>query len=69
MIRHGASLGANCTIVCGTEIGAYAMVAAGSVVTRSVQPNQLVAGNPARHLGWVDQAGNVVSREAERPEL
>jgi len=67
LIRHGASLGANCTIVCGTEIGAYAMVAAGSVVTKSVQPNQLVAGNPARHLGWVDQAGNVVSRDADRP--
>jgi len=67
VIRHGASLGANCTIVCGTEIGAYAMIAAGSVVTKSVQPNQLVAGNPARHLGWVDQAGNVVSRDATRP--
>jgi acetyltransferase-like isoleucine patch superfamily enzyme len=53
--------------VCGTEIGSYAMVAAGSVVTKDVQPHQLVAGNPARHLGWVDRAGNVVSREAERP--
>jgi acetyltransferase-like isoleucine patch superfamily enzyme len=67
LIRHGASLGANCTIVCGTEIGEYAMVAAGSVVTKDVAPHQLVAGNPARHLGWVDTAGNVVSREAERP--
>jgi UDP-2-acetamido-3-amino-2,3-dideoxy-glucuronate N-acetyltransferase len=66
LIRHGASLGANCTIVCGTEIGAYAMVAAGSVVTKSVQPNQLVAGNPARHLGWVDQAGNVISRDPDQ---
>jgi UDP-2-acetamido-3-amino-2,3-dideoxy-glucuronate N-acetyltransferase len=67
LVRHGASIGANATIVCGVEIGPYAMIAAGSVVTRNVPANQLVAGNPARPLGWVDQEGNVVSREAERP--
>lgn len=67
LVRRGASIGANATIVCGVEIGTEAMVAAGSVVTRDVAPNQLVAGNPARHLGWVDKAGNVVSRQAERP--
>jgi acetyltransferase-like isoleucine patch superfamily enzyme len=67
LVRRGSSIGANATIVCGHEIGEYAMVAAGSVVTRDVRPHQLVAGNPARHLGWVDQAGNIVSREAEPP--
>jgi len=63
LVRRGASIGANATIVCGVEIGEYAMVAAGSVVTRPVQPYQLVAGNPARHLGWVDERGEVVSRD------
>jgi acetyltransferase-like isoleucine patch superfamily enzyme len=67
LVRRGASIGANATIVCGVEIGEYAMIAAGSVVTRTVASHQLVAGNPARHLGWVDRAGNVVSRDAERP--
>lgn len=67
VVRRGASIGANATIVCGTEIGAYAMVAAGSVVTRDVAPHQLVAGNPARHRGWVNRAGEVVARGPQRP--
>ena len=67
LVRRGASIGANATIVCGNEIGEYAMIAAGSVVTKSVKPFQLVAGNPARHLGWVDKEGTVVSRDAEPP--
>jgi UDP-2-acetamido-3-amino-2,3-dideoxy-glucuronate N-acetyltransferase len=68
LVRRGASIGANATIVCGTEIGAHAMVAAGSVVTHDVQSHQLVAGVPARHHGWVDRAGNIVSRAAARPD-
>lgn len=64
VVRKGASIGANATIVCGVEIGRYAMVAAGSVVTRDVSPYQLVAGNPARPMGWVDAEGEVVSRDA-----
>jgi acetyltransferase-like isoleucine patch superfamily enzyme len=67
LVRRGASIGANATVVCGTEIGEYAMVAAGSVVTRDVRPHQLVAGNPARHLGWVNRAGEVVARDPEQP--
>ena len=63
VVRAGASIGANATIVCGVEIGRYAMVAAGSVVTRDVAPYQLVAGNPARPLGWVDERGEVISRD------
>jgi UDP-2-acetamido-3-amino-2,3-dideoxy-glucuronate N-acetyltransferase len=68
-IRRGASLGANATIVCGVEIGPYAMVAAGSVVTRDVAPYQLVAGNPARPKGWVNEQGEVVSRDPASPAV
>lgn len=68
LVRRGASIGANATVVCGVEIGQYAMVAAGSVVTRSVAPHQLVAGNPARPRGWVCMCGAVVSREAVCPQ-
>lgn len=56
-VRRGASIGANATIVCGNEIGAYATVAAGAVVTRDVAPHALVAGVPARRIGWVSHAG------------
>lgn len=62
VVRKGASIGANATIVCGTEIGEYAMVAAGSVVTKDVPPYALVMGNPARICGKVDEYGNIVSR-------
>ncbi|MGH3735742.1 MAG: acyltransferase [Micromonosporaceae bacterium] len=67
LVRRGAAIGANATLVCGIEIGEYAMIAAGSVVTKNVAPYQLVAGNPARPLGWVDTKGNVISRDPERP--
>ena len=67
VVRRGASIGANATIVCGVEIGSYAMVAAGSVVTRDVAPYQLVAGNPARPRGWIDVTGQVVSRDLSTP--
>lgn len=68
VIHHGASIGANATVVCGIEIGEHGMVGAGSVVTRTVLPHQLVAGNPARHHGWVCACGEVVSR-AQKPPL
>jgi UDP-2-acetamido-3-amino-2,3-dideoxy-glucuronate N-acetyltransferase len=60
LIKKGASIGANSTIVCGTVIGEYAMVAAGSVVTRDVEPYALVMGNPARCVAYVDKEGNKV---------
>lgn len=56
-VRKGASIGANATIVCGTEIGQYAFVGAGAVVTRSVRPFSLVYGNPAQHRGWISKGG------------
>ena len=68
LVRRGASIGANATLICGIEVGEYAMIAAGSVVTKDVQPYQLVAGNPARPKGWVDEKGEIVSRDpANRP--
>lgn len=57
LVREGASLGANCTIVCGVTIGRYALVGAGAVVTRDVPDHALVYGNPARQHGWVCQCG------------
>lgn len=57
IVRKGATLGANATIICGNEIGAYAMVGAGAVVTRDVLAHALVVGNPARQIGWVSHAG------------
>ena len=55
-------IGANATIVCGVVIGEYAMVAAGSVVTKDVQPYALVVGNPARQVATIDKIGNIVNR-------
>jgi len=57
-VRRGASIGANATILCGLTIGEYAMVAAGAVVTHSVQPYALMRGNPARLVGYVCKRGH-----------
>jgi UDP-2-acetamido-3-amino-2,3-dideoxy-glucuronate N-acetyltransferase len=62
VIRKGASIGANSTIICGLTVGEYAMVAAGSVVTKDVEPYSLVMGNPAKHVSYIDMAGNRVSK-------
>ena len=61
-VRRGASIGANATIVCGIEIGHWAMVAAGAVVTHDVAAHELVGGNPARRMGWVCRCGKVLRR-------
>jgi UDP-2-acetamido-3-amino-2,3-dideoxy-glucuronate N-acetyltransferase len=57
LVRRGASLGANCTIVCGVTIGTYAFVGAGSVVLRDVPDFALVVGNPSRLAGWMCVCG------------
>lgn len=59
LVKHGASIGANATIVCGHTIGEYAMVAAGAVVTKDVPAYTLVAGVPARTVGRVDEKGKI----------
>lgn len=57
VIRKGATLGANCTIVCGVCVGEYAFVAAGAVINRDVKPHALMAGVPARQIGWMSRHG------------
>jgi UDP-2-acetamido-3-amino-2,3-dideoxy-glucuronate N-acetyltransferase len=57
IVRRGATLGANCTIVCGTVIGEYAFIAAGAVINRSVMSYALMAGVPARQVGWMSRFG------------
>ncbi len=57
-VRKGASIGANATIICGNEIGEYALIGAGAVITKSVKPFALMVGNPARQLGWVSEYGH-----------
>ncbi len=69
VVRRGATVGANATIVCGTEIGEYAFVGAGAVVTKPVPPYALVVGAPARRIGWghrleFDAAGTAVCPES-----
>ena len=66
-LRRGATVGANATIVAPVEIGEWAMVGAGAVVTHSVKANQLVVGNPACAAGWCCWCGRVVSRDRSRP--
>jgi UDP-2-acetamido-3-amino-2,3-dideoxy-glucuronate N-acetyltransferase len=67
VVRRGATIGANATIVCGHEIGQYAMVGAGAVVTTDVAPFALVAGNPAVQRGWVGHAGEVLGADLVCP--
>jgi len=57
IVRRGASIGANATIVCGHDIGEFAFIGAGAVVTKTVTPYALMVGNPARQLGWMSEFG------------
>jgi len=57
-VKKGASIGANATIVCGNDIGEYAFIGAGAVVTKTVKPYALVVGNPSKQIGWMSQYGN-----------
>mgnify|MGYP000138184960 CR=1 FL=1 len=58
IVRKGATIGANATIVCGNEIGAYALIGAGAVVVEEVLPYALVVGNPSKQIGWVSEYGH-----------
>jgi len=57
LIKKGATLGANCTIICGITVGEYAFIAAGAVISRDVKPYALMAGVPAKQIGWMSEFG------------
>lgn len=65
IVRKGATIGANATVICGCEIGAYAMIGAGAVVTKDVLPYALVVGNPAKQIGWVSEYGEKLHFDAD----
>ncbi len=58
VVKHGASIGANATIVCGNEIGEFSFIGAGTVVTKDVPAYALIVGNPGRHIGWMSEYGH-----------
>lgn len=69
IIRHDATIGANATIVCGHEIGHHAMIAAGAVVAANVLPHALVAGVPAKQIGWVCECGLTLKRGRSKADF
>jgi UDP-2-acetamido-3-amino-2,3-dideoxy-glucuronate N-acetyltransferase len=69
IVGKGATIGANATIVCGNNIGAYAFIGAGAVVTKNVLPYALVLGNPARQVGWMSEYGHRLKFDANNEAL
>jgi UDP-2-acetamido-3-amino-2,3-dideoxy-glucuronate N-acetyltransferase len=65
LVKKGASIGANATIVCGVTLGEFAFIGAGTVVTKDVKPYQLVVGNPSRHSGWMSEFGHRLNFDSE----
>ena len=65
LVKKGATIGANATVVCGTTLGRYSFVGAGAVVTRNVPDHALVLGNPAKQIGWMCECGERLSDELE----
>ncbi|GMV78111.1 MAG: hypothetical protein AMXMBFR79_12440 [Chitinophagaceae bacterium] len=58
LVKKGASIGANATIICGNELGEYCLIGAGAVITKPVKPYALMVGNPAKQIGWVSEYGH-----------
>ena len=65
LVKRGATLGANCTIVCGTTIGEFAFVGAGAVINKDVKPYALMVGVPARQVGWMSEYGEQIPLPVE----
>lgn len=65
LVEKGATIGANATIICGNTIGRYALIGAGSVVTKNVPPYAILVGNPAKQIGWVSEYGHTLSFDKE----
>ena len=68
VVKNNATIGANATIVCGNELGEYCTVAAGAVVTKNVPAHALIAGVPARQIGWVCKCGQVLKKDLSCPD-
>ena len=65
LVRQGATIGANATIICGTTLGRYCFIGAGTVVNRNVPDHALVVGNPAKQIGWVCECGERLTDDFE----
>lgn len=66
-VERGVTIGANATIVCGNTLGAYSLIGAGAVVTKDVKPHAVMAGNPAKQMGWVSHAGEILKDDLKCP--
>jgi UDP-2-acetamido-3-amino-2,3-dideoxy-glucuronate N-acetyltransferase len=66
LVKKGASIGANATIVCGNNIGEYSFIGAGAVVTKEISPFALVVGNPSKQIGWVGEYGHKLKFNADK---
>ena len=64
LVKKGATIGANATVVCGNEIGEYALIGAGAVITKPIKSFALVVGNPAKQIGWVSENGHKLKFDA-----
>jgi len=67
LVRKGATIGANATIVCGHELGQYCFIAAGAVITKDVKPHAVMAGVPAKQIGWVAHSGEMLREDMKCP--
>jgi UDP-2-acetamido-3-amino-2,3-dideoxy-glucuronate N-acetyltransferase len=65
LVKRGATIGANATIICGTTLGRYSFIGAGAVVTKNVPDHALLIGNPARQIGWMCECGERLSDDLE----
>ncbi len=68
VVKYGASIGANATIVCGNSLGQHSLIASGAVVTKDVPNYALMAGVPARRIGWICECGGILNKELECPQ-
>ncbi len=69
LVKKGASIGANATIICGNNIGEYALIGAGAVVTKPIKPYALIVGNPAKQIGWVSEYGHRLNFEDNKKAI
>ncbi|HEX7410668.1 MAG TPA: DapH/DapD/GlmU-related protein [Bacteroidales bacterium] len=65
LVKKGATIGANATVICGHNIGEYALIGAGAVITKDIAPYALVVGNPSRQIGWVSEYGHRLSFDSD----